>query len=122
MVRPAGDHIDESPNGDAPEPRRHLAATAPAARTTPHRDERVLQCLGHDVGIAAPAPQPDLQPGGVPSVQSGERIALTSRDRHQQRGIGRVRRVGAGGAEIRHAIDAVTHAGPLNSSQSVCPG
>ena len=51
------------PPRDAPQPRRDVAVTAEGPRFLPDRDERVLDGVGDDVTIVAPAREPQHLPG-----------------------------------------------------------
>ena len=66
----AGAHAaDEPPNRDAPHPGADLAPPLVAPSALPHGDEGVLQHVGDDFAVVAPAAQPHRQPRGVPVVE-----------------------------------------------------
>ena len=70
---------DQPPERDAPQPARDLAVAAERAGVLPQRDEGVLQDVGHDLAVVAPAHQPGLQPGSVSFVELLQRPAVRLR-------------------------------------------
>jgi hypothetical protein len=72
--------IHQPADGDPPDVGADLAAAVVAARAPPERDERVLEDLVHQVGVAAAALQASGQPRRVPAVELLQRAAVPGRD------------------------------------------
>ena len=58
--------VQQGADGDSPQPGSDLALALVLAGLLPHGQERVVDHLGHDVGVAAPASDPHGQPRLVP--------------------------------------------------------
>ena len=80
---------DQPADRDAPQPRRDVTVTAEAPRFLPDRDERVLDGVGHEVTVVAPAREPEREPSGMALVERAEGTDVAFGDADQQHLVAR---------------------------------
>ena len=87
--RASTDTVDETADGDAPHPRRHLAPAVVARGAAPDRDEGVLECAVGEIPVGAASREAEAEPGGVPVVEQPQRPGVARRHGGEQLLVGR---------------------------------
>ena len=78
---------DELAHADPPDPRTDIAVSSPSGSAPPHRQEGVLDRIGHQRIVPATGPQSGDQPRRVPVVEDPERSGVATGDGRDERHI-----------------------------------